>query len=137
MKKISLKMACVIAILTLLLSASGSAQQTGRARNVQTSPALEMSLNQLEQGLKKSVALDFRQQYAMRTYTRLKRMGGCQISFQISTFPGISSFREPNRPTPNFSTDQWIVDLTDLDHTGITPDIEAELIEGATARAPA
>jgi hypothetical protein len=110
---------CLIT-LTFLLSSNTSAQdisvqQNSRAKTLNNVDSLESSLARLEQGLKGSVAVDFRQRYARRTYVRLKRRGGCNISFQISLIPGSPYVNQTHRASPELSSAEWRMNLSDLD----------------------
>jgi hypothetical protein len=115
MKKISVSIPCTFVMLALVLCVSGSAQQSDLKEKTQASASLEMSLDQLKRGLKESVALDFRHGYARRTYVRLKRTDGCNISFQVSQVPGSSKVHEPQQPGSDLSTAEWKVNLSNLD----------------------
>ena len=84
MKKSSLVMPCVLVALTLGLCLKGTARQGERTEKAQAGAFPEASLDELERRLKESVALDFRNRYARRTYVRLKRKGGCNAVFQVS-----------------------------------------------------
>lgn len=115
MKKTSIATSCLFVTLTLVLSLEISAQQNARAEKSKGSASLERSLDQLGQGLKESVAIDFRHGYFRRTYVRLKQRGGCNISFQESLVPSSSSVREAFKPATDLSYAEWRVNLTDLE----------------------
>ena len=82
MKKRSVTMPCILGLLILVLGVNGSAQQGGLKEKMPASASLELAFDQLKRELKESVALDFRHGYARRTYVRLKRRDGCNITFQ-------------------------------------------------------
>lgn len=109
----------ILVTLTLGLYLNGAAQQGERTKKPQAAVSVEMPLDQLEQRLKESVALDFRQRYTRRTYVRLKRKGGCDVSFQVSQVPGSPYFHDPQKPGPDLSTAEWSVNLSDLDPAGV------------------
>jgi hypothetical protein len=120
MKKRAFTTLCGLVTLTLLLSLHTSAQdisvqQNSREKKPKNVDALESSLAQLEQGLKASVAVDFRQRYARRTYVRLKRRDGCNISFQISYIPGSPYVNQTHKASPDLSYAEWKMNLSDLD----------------------
>ncbi|HUS10238.1 MAG TPA: hypothetical protein VMZ30_07210 [Pyrinomonadaceae bacterium] len=119
MKKTSLTLPFILVTLTLGLYLDGAAQQGERTKKPPATISSEMPLEQLEQRLKESVALDFRQWYVRRTYVRLKRKGGCDISFQVSQVPGNPYFHDPQKPGPDLSTAEWSVNLSDLDPVGV------------------
>jgi hypothetical protein len=119
MKKRSLTAACLLVTLTLALCLNGAAQKGVRTEKAQAGDSLEMSLDSLEQALKESAALDFRQRYPRTTYTRLKRRGGCDISFQVSLVPGTASGHEPSRSGSELSYSELRMSLSDLDAAGV------------------
>lgn len=119
MKKRSVRISCALAALALAFSTSGFARQTGGREGVRAGASLEASLDQLEQALKKSVALDFRMRYPRRTYTRLKREGGCNISLRESQVPGGAHARDVGNPVADLSSAEWRVDLSGLDPAGV------------------
>lgn len=126
MKKLSLGMCCVVVALALASLAGASAAGTGRQENGRAGSQLEASLDELEQALKKSAALDFRQRYARRTYTRLKRAGGCEVGFVVSYVPGGAIASQPGQPAADLSRDEWRVNLSGLDRGGVTVEKPAE-----------
>lgn len=116
MKKTSLTTLCLLVTLTLVLSLDISAQQNARAEKSKGSASLERSLDQLGQGLKQSVAIEFRQWHgARKTYVRLKQRDGCNISFQVSQVPSSPYVNEHNQPPPDLSYAEWRVNLSNLD----------------------
>lgn len=119
MKRFSLAMSCVVVGLALASSAGASAGLAGRQENAGAGSRLEASLDELEGALKGSVALDFRQRYARRTYTRLKREGGCRVSFAVSRVPGGAIVSDPDRPAGDLSYEVWKVNLSGLDRGGV------------------
>ena len=115
MKKRSVTMPCILGLLILVLGVNGSAQQGGLKEKMPASASLELAFDQLKRELKESVALDFRHGYARRTYVRLKRRDGCNITFPVSQAPGNSTVHNPQRPVSDLSMAEWKVNLSDLD----------------------
>ena len=119
MKKCSVRVSCALAALALTFSTYGSARQTGGREGVRAGAPLEAALDRLEQALKRGVALDFRMRYPRRTYTRLKRAGGCDIGLRESQVPGGASARDFGRPVAELSSAEWRMNLSDLDPAGV------------------
>lgn len=126
MKKYSIRISCALAALALVFSASGSAQQTGRKEGVRAGGSLESSLDQLEEALKRSVALDFRMRYPRRTYTRLRRASGCDIGFRESQVPSGPRARAVGTPIVDLSAAELKVDLSGLDPAGVEVETPAK-----------
>ena len=119
MKKCSVRISCALAALALAFSTYGSARQASGQEGVKAGASLEAALDQLEQGLKRSVALDFRMRYPRRTYTRLKRAGGCDIGFRETQVPGGVNARDSGRPVADLSSAELRVNLSGLDPAGV------------------
>jgi hypothetical protein len=122
MTKRSLTKPCVLVTLTLVLCLNGAAQKGNRTEKARAGASVEMSLDRLEQELKESVTLDFRMRYPRRTYVRLKRRGGCDITFQVSQVPGSAYVNESSQPGASLSSAEWRVSLSDLDADGVEMD---------------
>jgi hypothetical protein len=119
MKKCSVRISCAVAALALAFSSYGAARQAGGQKGVKAGASLETALDQLEQGLKRSVAIDFRMRYPRRTYTRLKRAGGCDIDLRESQVPGGPHARDVGNPIADLSSAEWRVNLSELDPAGV------------------
>jgi hypothetical protein len=124
MKKTALTTLCLLATLNLVLSLNISArqiavQQDARAEKSKGGDSLESSLALLEQGLKNTVANDFRQWDTRKTYVRLKRRGGCNIGLQVSLVPGSRYVNQNNKPGPDLSLAEWRVNLSDMDAAAV------------------
>jgi hypothetical protein len=119
MKKCSVRISCALAALALAFSTYGPARQAGGQEGVKAGASLEAALDQLEQGLKRGVAIDFRMRYPRRTYTRLRRAGGCDIGFRESQVPGGALTSDPGRPVEDLSSAEWRVNLSELDPAGV------------------
>ena len=117
MNKAPLTTFCLFATLTLMPPFDISAQQNAKAeKSKASSPVVERALGQLAEGLKESVATEFRQwNGARKTYVRLKQRGGCNISFQVSQVPSSPYVNGQNQPPPDLSHAEWRVNLSDLD----------------------
>ena len=122
MNKCSSRISCALVALTLAFFTYGSARPAGGQEGVKAGASLEAALDQLEQALKKSVAIDVRMRYPRRTYTRLKRAGGCDIVFRESQVPGGSIASDPGRPVADLSSAEWRVNLSSLDPAGVKVD---------------
>ena len=120
MKKRAFATLCLLLTLILVLFLNISAQdvlvqQNAGAQKAKGIDSLESSLVQLELRLKESVAVDFQQSSARRTYVRLKRRSGCNISLHVSHVPGSPYVHEPGKPGPDLSSAEWRMNLADLD----------------------
>ncbi len=121
MKKRAPAVAYILVALMLASPAAVPAQKNGRAEGAPADASLEASLDRLERELRGSVAVDFRQRYARRTYVRLKRRGGCDVSFRVSDDPpgrGLSESATPAYAHPHPYA-ELRVSLSDLDPYGV------------------
>lgn len=118
MKKCSVRISCALAALALAVATYGPALQAAGQEGVKAGASLEAALDQLEQALKRGVALDFRMRYPRRTYTRLKREGGCDIALRESQVPGGVNTSGSGVPVADLSSAEWRVNLSGLDPAG-------------------
>lgn len=119
MKMRSLASSCILVTLTLGLCLSGIARQGGQAAKAQTHASLDASLDQIERGLKDGAAVNPGYRSQQVTRVRLKRSGGCQVSFQVSLTPGTLSERYPYAPVNDIDTREMVVNLSELDAAGV------------------
>jgi hypothetical protein len=115
MKKKSLAALCILITLTIGLCLNVVARQGGQAAKAQARASLDASLDQLERGLKEGASINIGYRYVRRTYVRLKRSGGCAVSFRVTRSPGYVLGRSTSEPAEELTSEEWRVNLSELD----------------------
>lgn len=118
MKKMIPAISSVLVTLALGLCLDAAARQGRQSGKEQARASLEASLDQLERGLKEGAALAPGYHYPQTTRVRLKRSGGCNVSFRVSKTPGSLYGNDP-RLASELDTQELRVNLSGLDPASV------------------